>query len=143
MNRFDENFNDIDPVTSRPFSWGHPDGVWIIAIIYILIALTFLVWTIFGFYKLFSEGLHNIPIILGGCVGLFLFLSTVIFLFRRSDKVFYPLIVILILSAVNFLLQNFSGGFQSSFATLVALLAQSYICYYIYGLKRDNLLMEK
>jgi hypothetical protein len=31
MNRFDPDFNDADPVTHRPFSGGHPDGVWIIA----------------------------------------------------------------------------------------------------------------
>jgi hypothetical protein len=33
MNRFDRDFNDTDPITHRPFSDGHPDGVWIIVIL--------------------------------------------------------------------------------------------------------------
>ena len=33
MNRFDPNFNDTDQITQRPFSAGHPDGVWIVAIV--------------------------------------------------------------------------------------------------------------
>lgn len=33
MNRFDRDFNDTDPITRRPFSDGHPDGVWIIVIL--------------------------------------------------------------------------------------------------------------
>ena len=34
MDRFDKNFHDSDPETGRPFSYGHPDGVWIICLAY-------------------------------------------------------------------------------------------------------------
>jgi hypothetical protein len=33
MNHFDRDFNDTDPITHRPFSGGHPDGVSIIVIL--------------------------------------------------------------------------------------------------------------
>jgi hypothetical protein len=33
MNRFDPAFTDTGPITHRPFSGGHPDGVWLIAIL--------------------------------------------------------------------------------------------------------------
>ena len=35
MDRFDKNFHDSDPETGRPFSYGHPDGVWIICLAFV------------------------------------------------------------------------------------------------------------
>lgn len=141
MNRFDENFNDIDPITSRPFSWGHPDGVWIIAIIYTLIVLVSFVSVVVGIYRLFSYGLSHAFILLSGCVSLFLFSSALIFLFRRSNRAFYSAVTILIFCVINYLAAGPLGDFKLSMGSLVVLCAQSYICYYIYGLKKDNLLI--
>jgi hypothetical protein len=137
MNRFDADFNDVDPITSRPFSWGHPDGVWIIGIIYTLISLTSFVAVIAGVFKLFSPGWLGLALLVGGGVGLFLFLSAVILLFKRSQQSFYPAIAILALSAGIFAIVSFVD-FKSSLAALAALGVQSYICYYIYGLKKDE-----
>lgn len=139
MNRFDTNFNDVDPITSRPFSWGHPDGVWIIGIMYFLISLASFVAVVAGIFKLFSPGFLGLALLLGGSAALLLFLSTVILLFKRSEQSLYPAIAILALFAGGFVISSFIA-LKSSLVALAVLAVQSYICYYIYGLKRDGLL---
>lgn len=142
MKRFDADFNDVDPITSRPFSWGHPDGVWIIGIIYTLISLASFVAVIAGVFKLFSPGWLGLMLLMGGSAALFLFLSTVILLFKRSEQSLYPAIAILVLFAGVFVIASFLD-LKSSLVALAALGVQSSICYYIYGLKKDELLGDE
>lgn len=139
MDRFDTDFNDIDPITSRPFSWGHPDGVWIITIVYTLVSLASLAAVVVGIYKLFSPGFLGLALLVGGGVALFLLLWTVISLLKRSERSLYPAIAILALYVSVFVIECFMD-LKLSLAALAFVGVQSCICYYIYGLKRDDLL---
>jgi hypothetical protein len=146
MNRFDEKFNDIDPVTSRPFSGGHPDGVWIIAILYGIIAL---VGALFGCVRIVQSvksgsfpllGIADLMLVFGGYV------PAVVFLFRRSAKAVAWLTGLFILVCVAGAVVLLSGLVdEGSYWAVVmgaatAMLGQGYIMYYGNSLRKDGLL---
>ena len=84
--RFNKNFNDIDPETSRPFSYGHPDGVWIISILFGLPVLC----SALGFFAtivlFIFTGEFNPAGIVAFLISSVLFLPFILLLFRRSVK---------------------------------------------------------
>jgi len=146
MHRFDEQFNDIDPATSRPFSGGHPDGVWVIAILYTVFALA---GAGFGVIHTIGDlkagvfpvlGLANLALAFGGYV------PVVIFIFRRSAKAVVWMVGLLIcvcIGSVTVLLSgtDFQGAYLATvIGVAVAVAFQGYITYYVYSLKQDSLL---
>jgi hypothetical protein len=146
MNRFDEKFNDIDPITSRPFSGGHPDGVWMIAIIYVIIAL---VGALFGFVRIVQSvrsgsfpvlGIADLILVFGGYV------PAVVFLFRRTAKAVAWLtglfIWVCVAGAVVLLSGLVDDGsyWAVAIGAATAMLGQGYITYYGYSLRKDGLL---
>ena len=89
MNRFDPNFNDTDPITQRSFSGGHPDGVWIVAIVLgvpivaaalgVIVSIAMLFFTPLGKALLGVLGALVITVVL--CL---IFVPPILLLFRRS-----------------------------------------------------------
>ena len=147
MHRFDKQFSEVGPVTSRPFSWGHPDGVWIIAIFYMLFALA---GAIFGFVLIVQDvksgsfpvlGAANLVLVFAGYV------PAVVFLFRRSAKavVWLTGLFIWIFAAGVMALLGGIPTQGSYFAVVIgvaiAVLSQGYITYYAYSLRKDRLLL--
>lgn len=133
------DFNGVDPKTRRPISSGHPDGVWVISILLVILSL-------------FSMGQVAIDVLAGNLrdvatyiTAFFstllccLYLSIVYALFRRSAAVIY---LISILCFLNGVILGFSvllnlGG------TLVLVLSVGFdVCVLMYclGLKKDAFL---
>jgi hypothetical protein len=141
MNRFDEDFNEIDPITARPFSSGHPDGVWIVSFIYSFILLFAFLGILMGLFKLVTGGGFDVASILSGVIGFVLFLPPIILLFRRSAKVliiaFITLFLLLLGTGMSYLFAP-----ESVVIPLICASVQGYICFYLLGLKKDNLLIE-
>jgi len=143
MDRFDKDFHNVDPETSRPFSSGHPDGVWLISIIYSLpffipitvIIIAIFLGLIFGGISWSLVGSMAIAVI----VNSLLFLPAIILMFRRSAKAIYYTLFLLLLSYIGLLAVYFLKP-DVIIAGIVAIVLQAYICYYLYGLKKDLLL---
>src|SRR5690242_19028951 len=87
MDRFDPNFNDTDPVTGRPFSGGHPDGVWMMAILLgipvfaaalgVLVAAVMLVM---------GKLIPAVGILFAAALAAILYMPPIVMLFRRSRQ---------------------------------------------------------
>lgn len=139
MNRFDDDFNEIDPITARPFSSGHPDGVWIVSFIYGFILLFASIGILMGLFKLVTGGGFDVASILSGIIGFVLFLPPIIFLFRRSTKVvnisFITLFLLLLGVGMSYFFAPATVAIPLIFAGV-----QAYICFYFWGLKSDELL---
>lgn len=87
MNRFDPDFNDIDPATQRAFSGGHPDGVWLIAIIFGLpVVVAALAAIAAACMLVFGKFTTALGIFVAVAVVTFLYAPPVVFLFRRSVR---------------------------------------------------------
>lgn len=141
MNRFDKNFNNVDPETSRPFSSGHPDGAWIIAIIYGFVLFFALVAALYGIYQsIFGENINLMPLI-SALVVYGLLLPPIFLLFKRSKKALTwcgGLLVIFLVALIS----TFFSNKEAALPLLVLVCAQSYICFYILGLIKDKLLFN-
>ncbi len=143
MDRFDKNFNNVDPETSRPFSSGQPDGVWLISIIYSLpvfipitvIIVAIFLGLIFGSTSWSLVGGMAIAVIANSV----LFLPAIILMFRRSIKAIYYTLFLFLLSYFGILAAYFLKP-DAIIAGIAAIVLQDYICYYLYGLKKDLLL---
>ena len=145
MNRYDKSFNGVDHVTGRPFSMGHPDGVWIIAIIYTLIALTtvlrFIITLMLDHEARLSAELVA-PVLLSGAI----FIPPIVMLFRMSKSV----VVWMTVLALIYLVGGVAAGLKLAqvgqlevgpFCGIVlVVLGQAYIAYYTYLMKQDSLL---
>lgn len=142
MNKFDINFNNVDPETSRPFSGGHPDGAWVISIIYGLILLFSFAKIIAGVPALLSGNSLAATQVYGGLISYAFLLPTIIFLFKRSEKALTTSLIILVLLLSAFISSYFYNPALLQ-ATLAVCLAQGFICFYIYGLKKDALLPNR
>lgn len=140
MERFDKQFNESDPETGRPFSGGHPDGVWIIAIIYSLFILGALAGCITGLAQVIQGDLKGLSVALASVVSLVLYAGSIVQLFKRS---IVAIALIGFLSAC-FLVGTLGGAaFQNEQLTpilAVATIVHIYILYYVFGLKKDGLL---
>lgn len=142
MSRFDKNFNNVDPESSRPFSGGHPDGTWVISIIYGLILLLSWIAILVGiFSSLFGDKINLFPVV-AGTFGIAVFLPVIILLFKRSIKALFSCLFILVL-ALSGVISSYLYNPSLLYGLMAVTLAQGYICLYVYGLKRDNLLFNQ
>lgn len=138
MDRFNRNFNDVDPETARPFSYGHPDGVWITAIVYSLVLLASLAALVVGIIKAITGDGFAWELILPAFVNGSIFIPAIYWLFRRSEKAIVPIGVAFGLSVIA----AFSAVTQgANFYVLIAIVClQGFIGAYVLGLKKDTLL---
>lgn len=143
MERFDKNFNDVDSITSRPFSAGHPDGIWIGSIVYgFTIAVPLFVIIALSGIAIFTGGL-NLNLLVKMAIALtinsFLFSPPIIFGFRRSkfalEYSVFLLALFLLGTVTAYLFQP-----EAVFAPLAIACLQGYNCYYLLGLKKDSLI---
>ena len=143
MDRFDRSFNDVDPITSRPFSSGHPDGVWLISIIYSLpisIPVAVIIFAIF--FGLVSSGVSWSlvgPMVGALFVNSLLFIPLIILMFCRSVKAIYYALFLFALLCIGLLATSI---FKPEFiiAAIAPIILHGYVCCYLYFLKRDLLL---
>ncbi len=138
MDRFDASFNDIDPQTGRPFSSGHPDGVWLIGILYGAFLVPVLPLVMAGQGKSLQGEPQGLLLLLAALVLVLLFLPPIYWLFTRSARAVYMVffLLALVLAAV---VAALLGGLNPSLL-IPAVLLQAYICFYVFGLRRDGLL---
>ena len=150
MNRFDPNFNDTDPVTHRPFSGGHPDGVWIVAIVLgvpivaaalgVLVAIVMLFFTPLGKALLGVLGALVITVVTS-----LIFVPPILLLFRRSRHAITWLLCLLALFVIAFGAgitapeQNPIRSQLELTGGIGCLLFGGFI-WYLYGLRRQELL---
>jgi hypothetical protein len=142
MNKYSTNFNDIDPETGRPFSAGHPDGVWIISIVYSLIVFVSAGVALFGIYKIITGSDAGYAMFLAGATNTLIFSLPVYFLFRRSANAVYIIGFIAFLAVSAGIVSLFTGVSNKFVLSGIACL-QIYIFIYVIGLKKDGLLSRK
>lgn len=100
MDRFDGNFNDVDPITGRPFSGGHPDGVWMIIIFYSLLVIVAIAHASFAVFGADDEASIISPAVVGGFITIGI-CSAIIFqsLKRKKTRCYsVPSTLVLLLS---------------------------------------------
>ncbi len=143
MDRFDKEFHGVDRETSRPFSAGHPDGVWLASILYGLPVAGFLIgFAITLLMTLFtgSPGWKMVVTMLAALVVLsLLFAPIVTLLFRRSKKALpYSILLAVVFSVIC--LGTYIGQPQQIAVPAVLLVLQLFGVYYFWGLIKDRLL---
>jgi uncharacterized membrane protein YhaH (DUF805 family) len=146
VNRFDPDFNDVDPMSGRAFSGGHPDGVWIIAIILgiplvaaVLGAVAAIVMLFFGQFAM-AAGL-----LVGGAINFAVFLPPIRLLFRRSARALTWIIVLLcvflFVLALGFLAPSESPAKgQLMSAGIIGSALYASFAYYLFRLRAEELL---
>jgi hypothetical protein len=139
MDRFSVEFNDVDPVTGRPFSAGHPDGVWMMSIIYLLGILSSGGVAIFGIYKITSGSTEGYAILLAALLNALILVIPIYFLFKRSQKAIYAIAFIAFFMVLSVALSLLSGG-ANKYGFLIGACVQVYFYIYVVGLKEDGLL---
>src|SRR5689334_4532230 len=77
--RFADNFHDIDPKSGRPFSYGLPDGIWILCSIYGFLTLGAIGGAIF---RALSKSEGASPFVFA--VPAVMLMVTIVFLLLRS-----------------------------------------------------------
>lgn len=146
VDRFDPNFNEIDPESGRPFSSGHPDGVWILCIVLLFGSL---IGTGLSIIDIQTSIKNSVPPIVGIAYLLTVvigYIPPIFMLFKRKAfavKWFLGLLVwTTFLATIVFLADILSPeAFRNELAiTTIRLTVVAYISYYVYTLKRDNLL---
>jgi hypothetical protein len=139
MDRFKEDFNNVDPITGRPFSSGHPDGVWIISIIYSLVIIASIGSFIFGTIQLFSNPEGALGGVVSGVINVGVYGSIILFLFKRSIIAAYinwfATVLIGVATTISFI-----NIVELKFYLLAAFAVHLYIVFYINGLAKDGLL---
>jgi hypothetical protein len=146
MDRFDKSFNNVDPATGRPFSRGHPDGVWIIFILYVLPLFFAFVAAVVGivmkFYgKPFNPGLVMPLLVTGVLFGpalvLFAKRSSAAYIWMVGVTVFFAALAV---AGVAYLSRSGTLTGVAMAAIFGVVLIQGYGAYYAYGLSRDKIL---
>ena len=149
--RFNPDFNETDPVTHRPFSGGHPDGVWIIAIILAIpIAIALLgdlgavIMMIFA-KNFLTAGINVLVAFTVTVVVALLLVPPIVLMFRRSRRCITWITGFAAVFALIFVI----GFFSSEEISLKKLLEVGgaigtvifgIFGYYLFGLKRQELL---
>lgn len=143
MDRFDKNFHDVDAQTSRPFSAGHPDGVWIASILYSLPIVVLFIGFLISIALTIVSGSPGWQIVFGMVIGLAglltMFLPIVILLFKRSRKAFVYSLFLCALCACVCAVSYFAQPDQLLIPSVI-LLIQLFGAFYFWGLKKDELL---
>lgn len=143
MERFNSDFNDVDIVSGRPFSAGHPDGVWLAAIIYgfplvlsVLSTFVLVCMAIFGPDSNDSYGEIVIQSSIASAVLCVLFVPMIVLMFKRSKYSLAYSIVLLVAAIIGASLM-----FSTTQLLVAVVVAQAYLVYYLYGLKKDKILI--
>jgi hypothetical protein len=145
MNRFDESFNDVDPKSGRPFSSGHPDGVWIIAIVYTLPVLATVVSALLSVVFPQKEG-PGFGAIIPAVGTSLLLVPPLLLLFRRSRFAAYWMGVLALIAwgtSAALLMGLRSEQHWSPIpliASTIVAVVQLYIASFTFRLKKDALL---
>ncbi len=143
MDRFDKNFHDVDTETSRPFSAGHPDGVWVASILYGLPIIALSIGLLITFLMTLFSGSPGWQLVVGMVIGLVgslaLFSPIVTLLFKRSNKALPYSLFLTVLFACVCIGSYFSQPDQV-LVPVILLLIQLFGAYYFWGLKKDRLL---
>lgn len=145
MNRFDPAYHEIDPATRRPFSAGHPDGVWMIAIVYGLITLAALVRVAVEIKIRKATGLP-VELLTSAAVALVAYIPPIVLLFTRNALAVVWTTLVTVGSAVGAvfigmqMLQQNTLGWPEIGALLAAVGFHAYIAIYTYLLKADSIL---
>ena len=150
MDRFDPGFNEIDPDTNRPFSGGHPDGAWIVAISLgipvVAAALGVFVCIVMLFFGPLGKGLLTLAgAVLGAVVVCVIFVPPILLLFRRSRHAITWILCLLGVFAVIFgagatAPAGNALGPRLETAGVIGCLLFGGIAWYLYGLRRQDLL---
>jgi MFS family permease len=150
MNRFDRDFNDTDPITHRPFSGGHPDGVWIIVILLgipLFAAMAgALITAIMLVFTRSMAGLGSFLGAIAAVVGLsIVFVPPIVLLFRRSRHAITRISVLF-----SFFASTLVAGFvapedipirsQIFLAGVIGCVLFGSFIFYLFRLKRQELL---
>jgi hypothetical protein len=146
MSRFDPTFNEVDPITQRAFSGGHPDGVWIISILLGVPALLGLLAGLIAIFMLIT-GKFSIALgaIIGAAILLGLYAPPIFLLFQRRVAAIYWMIgllvfdLILTFGAFGLPPENPSRG-QLLAVGMVGLIMRIFMVYYLFRLKQHKLL---
>ena len=141
MNRFDKNFNGSDPETARPFSGGHPDGAWMISIVYGYILFFSVIGFIVGMYKSVTGESIQWAMIIGPIISWILFVPPIKFIFARSANALFWCLGLLVIFTCAFIGTLFSNPGGAAMLGVIALI-QAYICFYLYTLLKDKLLFK-
>ena len=146
MNRFDPNFNDTDPITRRPFSGGHPDGVWMIAILLgIPVFAAAVAVLVAAAMLIMGKFIPAIGILLMAAVAAILYLPPIVMLFRRRQQALYWMLGLLTLDVITFVIgwsmpEENPLRTQLQIAGIVGILLRGAFAWYLFGLKRQELL---
>ena len=143
MDRFDKNFHDVDRETSRPFSAGHPDGVWIASILYSLPIVALFIGLLITLLMTLASGSPGWQLVFGIVIGLVgslvLFSPIVTLLFKRSNKALPYSLFLAVLFACVCIASYFTQPDQV-LVPVIVLLVQLFGAYYFWGLTKDRLL---
>ena len=135
MDKFDRQFNDVDIQTGRPFSGGHPDGVWMISILY---ALSIVVCA-GGFWFSFLQDPIALPLSLLCFVIVVVHGSVIVFLFRRSSIAAYINPIVTVIAGV-FAVYALINALPHKNVTFGIFAGHAFISYYLMGLVRDQII---
>lgn len=139
---FDKNFHGVDPKTHRPFSAGHPDGVWIISIIYCILSIGCLGSIVFEVYNLIFSVKFNIQLLVLACLVLAALASSVFFLFKRRVKAIF--VMFGLFGIITLLLfSSWMLSLEVVWLLAVLLMFQLIVIGYSFGLRKDKLLTDK
>ncbi len=145
MNRFDDSFSGIDHSTGRPFSWGHPDGVWLIATLYSLPVMASVARVLLTL--LFSEGgVASLSVMLPLIITTVMFVPPIVLLFARSMLAFVWTVLLALLYlivGIGYAVKLNHDGELGIVALLMigaVVFGQAFIAVYTYRMKRDALL---
>jgi hypothetical protein len=146
MNRYDPDFHDIDPVTHRPFSGGHPDGVWLIAIVLALSALALDGLATVELRKSSDDPSFQSSAIFGGVVAIVVLVPSIFLLFARK-KLAAVLVGVAALIACYWAATSFLDAYQGDRLTIPVILGVTTVAgvaiaigLYALGLVRQKLL---
>jgi hypothetical protein len=142
MRIYDKSFHGSDPLTSRPFSSGHPDGVWLISIIYsLLLALPILGLVAAIVMMLFLGGDFKTVLLAMGVAAamIVVFLPAILLLFQRSGKIFYVFLFYSIMLSISLVFSYYLQ--EQLFPIALGLFClQFWANYYVFRLKQDRLI---
>lgn len=145
MDRFEKSFHGIDRTTSRPFSHGHPDGVWVLAIIYGLFIVTAGVFVAAQIWQA-PHGQVGVGMTIPFFVAVAVFVPPIVLLFQRKSAAVIWISVLALISiggdvmAISSLLKAHALQVPTIVGLVMALLLQVYPAFYAFGLKKDSLL---
>ncbi len=146
MSRFDPTFNEIDPITQRAFSGGHPDGVWIVSILLGIPAFLGLLAGIAAIVMLVGGKFATaLGAIVGAAVLLGLYAPPIFLLFHRSATAIYWVIGLLVIDlilafgALGLPPENSSRG-QLLAVGLLGGAMRIFMVYYLFRLRQHKLL---